>query len=83
MRFFSFYSSLNLIHSSSPKPQNIEIKFFCKVVQLQTQFCLLKYFGATLLETPQNRTPKLNFLKMNRMKTVQTRALVFLISADT
>ena len=33
--FFSFFFFLNLVRSS-PKPQNIEILFLCKVVELQT-----------------------------------------------
>ena len=58
--FFSL-SFLNL--RSSPHPQNLEINFLCKVVELQTQFCLPKIFLVTPPGTPQNEPPKNQFFK--------------------
>ena len=69
MKFFSFFTFvllfflLNLVRSSFPKLQNIEINFFCKVVELQTQFCLPKYFGATPLGTLPKLGPKTEFFE--------------------
>ena len=56
--FISFFSFLIFVRSSSPKPQHIEIYFLCKVVELQLQFFLPKFFGATPPGTPQNGAPK-------------------------
>ena len=50
-----FLCSLNLVRSFSLKPQNIEIYFLSKVIELQTQFCLPKYFEAT----PPAEPPKM------------------------
>ena len=59
MSFFSLFCIFvfrNLVRSSSPKPQKIEIEFLGKVaVELQTQFCLPKCFGATPPETSKNQ----------------------------
>ena len=59
--FFSFFFFLIFVRSSSPKPQNIEIQFLCKVVELQMQFFLPKVFRATPPEPPQNGAPKKQF----------------------
>ena len=56
--FFPFFFFLIFVHSSSPKPQHIEIYFLCKVVELQTQVFLPKFFGATPPGTPQKWGPK-------------------------
>ena len=69
MRFISFFFLfffLNFVRSSSPKPQHIEIYFSCKVVKLQMQFFLPKFFGATPPGTP----------KKSIFWTAQTRVLV-------
>ena len=54
---FFFFVFVNFVRSFSPKPQNMEIQFLCKVVELQTQFFLPKFFWATSPEPPQ----KINF----------------------
>ena len=54
---FLFFFFLNLVRSSL-KPLNTKIQFLCKVVELQTQFCLPKFFLITPREPPQNRAPK-------------------------
>ena len=69
--FFPFFCFLKFVHSSSPKPHKIEIKFFCKYVELQMQFCLLKFFEASPPEPPKNRALKTIFL------TAQARVIVF------
>ena len=59
--FFPFFSCiffLNLVRPSSPKPHNIENQFLCKVVELQTQFFLQKFFGAPPPGTPPKWGPK-------------------------
>ena len=64
MRFISFFFLffrfffLIFVRSSSPKPQNMEIKFLCKVVELQMQLFLPKLFGATPPRTPPKWAPK-------------------------
>ena len=69
MKFFSYFFFVFLffflyfVRSFSPKSQNIEIYFFCKVVQLLTQFCLPKYFGATPLGTLPKSGLKTEFYK--------------------
>ena len=66
MRFFlifPFFFFLYYVRSFSPKPPNIKIYFFCKAVQLQTQFCLPKYFWATPLVTLPKSGPKTEFYK--------------------
>ena len=60
--FFSFFFFLIFVRSSS-KPQNMEIYFLCKVVELQMQFFFPKFFGATPPETPQNGAPKNQFFE--------------------
>ena len=62
MRFISFFCffSFQIFVCSSPKPQHIEIYFLCKVVELQTQFFLPKFFGATPPGTPPKWGPKKN-----------------------
>ena len=60
--FFSCFFFVNFVRSSSPKPQHIEIYLLCQVVELQMQFFLRKFFGATPPRTPQNGPPKMNFL---------------------
>ena len=65
---FFFFFFLNLVRSSFPKPQNIEIEFLWKVVELQTRFCLQKIFW----KTPP-RTPKMG-AKKSIFWTVQARA---------
>ena len=60
--FFSFFFFLNFVRSSSPKPQNIEIQFLCKVVELQMQFFLPKVFRATPPGPPKMGPQKNNFL---------------------
>ena len=69
--FFSFFFFLLFVRSSSPKPQNTEIQFLCKVVELQTQFFLPKFFGATPPGTP----PKWGS-KKSIFWTAQARVLV-------
>ena len=59
--FFPLFFFLIFVRSS-PKPQNIKIYFLCKVVDLQTQFFLLKLFGATPPGTPKMGPQKINFL---------------------
>ena len=56
--FFSFFIFLIFVRSSSPKSQNIEIQFLCKVVELQTQLFLPKLFGATPPGTPPKWGPQ-------------------------
>ena len=70
MRFslFSFFYSERLysnlfLNRETPK------SIFCEVVNLQTQFGLLKFVEATTSETPQNIPKKINFferLKLGR-----------------
>ena len=62
--FFVFlvFLLLNLVRSFSPKPQNVEIKFLCKVVVQQTQFCVPKFFWTLPQYTLQNEAPKIHFL---------------------
>ena len=60
--FFPLFFFLNFVRSSCPKPQNNEIYFLCKVVELQRQFFLPKFFWATPPGTPHNGAPKINFL---------------------
>ena len=72
--FFFLFLFLNLVHFSL-KPQNIEMLFLCKVVELQTQFFLPKVFGATPPETPSKMGPQKSIFL-----TAQVRALVFLVS---
>ena len=61
--FFSFFFFLNLVRSSSPKPQNIEISFLCEVVEVHTQLCLLKCFWGNSPGNPPKMGPqKINFL---------------------
>ena len=74
--FFSFFFFLNFVRSSS-KPQHIEIYFLCKVVELQTQFFLPKFFGATPPGTPQNGAPKNQFFERLKLG-----CQFFLISVD-
>ena len=77
MRFFLFFSSfsyLNLVRFFSPKPQNIEIEFLRKVVELQTQFFLPKFFGPTPLETPLKTVPQKSIFR-----TAPARAPVFFV----
>ena len=50
--FFFLFFFLIFVRSSSPKPQHIEIYFLCKVVELQMQVFLPKFFGATPPGTP-------------------------------
>ena len=62
MRFISFFFFfLIFVCYSSPKPQNMEIYFLCKVVELQMQLFLLKFFGATPPGTPPKWGPKNQF----------------------
>ena len=58
--FFSFFFCFFFLIfvRSSPKPQNMEIYFLCKVVELQMQFFLPKFFGATPPRTPPKWVPK-------------------------
>ena len=63
MRFFFlffFFFFLNFVRSSS-KPQTIEIKFLRNVVELQTQFGLPKFFGATPWKPPKMEPQKINY----------------------
>ena len=60
--------------ASSPKPQQIEIYFLCKVVKLQMQFRLPKVFGDTPPETPLYEARKINFV------IAQARVIVFFVS---
>ena len=72
--FFSFFFFLNLVRSSSPKPQHIEILFLCEVVEVHTQLCLLKFFlGQLPRETPPKWGPKKSIFW-----TAQARVPVFL-----
>ena len=65
IKFFFFFSFFfpNLVHLSSPKPQHIKIEFLCKVVVLQTQFGLPKFFWVTLPGTPSKWGPKNQFFE--------------------
>ena len=56
--FFFLFFFLIFVRSSSPKPQNIEILFLCKVVELQMQFFFPKIFVATPLGTPSKWAQK-------------------------
>ena len=77
MFFFFFFFILYLARSSSPKLQNIDILFLCKVGEQQTQFCLPNFLGATPpVTSPKWGTEKLNFWK------AQAKKPVFFISVD-
>ena len=73
--FFFFFFFLNFVRSS-PQPQNIKIQFLCKIVELQTQFCLPKFFLVTPRDPPKLGPQKSIFW------TAKFRAPVFLISID-
>ena len=54
--FFFFFFFLIFVRSSSPKPQHIEIYFLCKVGELQMQFFLPKFLGATPTGNPPKKS---------------------------
>ena len=84
MRFFSFFpsfffSSLILYALLLLNHKTSKSNFFVKLLLCKRNFVSRNILEPLPWETPQNRAQKLNFLKM---KTAQTRVLVFLISAD-
>ena len=68
--FFSFFFFLIFVHSSSPKPQNIEIYFLCRVAEVQTQLFLPKFFGATPPGIPQNGATKNQFFEGLKLESL-------------
>ena len=46
----------------------MEIKILCKLVELQTQFFLPKFFGATPPGTTENGTPKNQFFEQLKLE---------------
>ena len=90
MRFFSYFSSVSLFFSSYIlyalfllNHKTSKSNFLVKLFSCKRNFVSRNILGPLPWEPSQNRAQKLNFIKMNKMKTAQTRALVFLISADT
>ena len=88
MRFFSYFFYVFLFFSYILcalfllNHQTSKSTFFVKLFSCKRNFVSRNILGPLHWEPSQNRAQKLNFIKMNKMKTAQTRALVFLISAD-
>ena len=69
LSFFFLFFFLIFVRSSSPKPQHIEIKFLCKVVELQTKIFLPKFFLLQLhREPPENGAPKNPFFEWLKLE---------------
>ena len=80
---FFFFSSYILYALFLLNHKTSKSNFFVKLFSCKRNFISRNILGPLPWEPSQNWAQKLNFLKMNKMKTAQTRALVFLISANT